>query len=170
MKELFVEKMKNWINNPGYKITFWEKFYQEEVSKLMITYFKDQKVQKNNNKVKENNKNKIASVFDNKRDTKVIPFVCTNLLGDIKIDAIGIKAKFSNIVEKGGVKYRVDFSKRADVESVNFLNPKPYTPENIQETSDGKYYFCVQYKSNMKNKKRNISTKYSYYRAYPNDF
>jgi len=163
-KELFIKKIKVPINNPEYEINFWRKFYQEEVSKLMITYLK---TKENNDKTKENNKKKDAFIFDNKRNSNVIPLICTNQLGDIKIDEVGIKAKFSNIVEKGGIKYRVDFSKRVDVKNVNFLNPKPHTAGSIQEASDSeyKYYFCVPERKNGENKKRDIETESLYYHA-----
>ena len=80
----------------------------------------------------------------------------------MRIDETGIAVKFSNIVEEGGIKYRVDFSKRANVENIEFkLNPKG----KIREASGGKYYFCVPKGKNGKNKKRDIETKYLYYPA-----
>ena len=147
------------IINREYKGSFWEKFEIQDTSESMIAY---------RDKSKDG-----AFVFYNECDK--MPFVCTNLLGDIKIDEGGIKAKFSNIVEEGGIKYRVDFSKRVDVKNVNFLNPKPHTAGSIQEASDGeyKYYFCVperkngeNKKMNGKNKKRDIETESLYYRAF----
>lgn len=100
-----------------------------------------------------------------------MPFICTNLLGDIKIykdesQNPAFLIKFSPIFkDKDGVSYKVDISKHADVPE--FSNTE-YEDRSIQKAPNGKYYLCLKYKFEVKDekgKKHHIETKYLYYRA-----
>lgn len=101
-----------------------------------------------------------------------MPFICTNLLGDIKIskdklsENFVFSAKFSSIFENetDGVSYEVDFSKHVDV--TEFLNDE-HKDRSIQKASNGEYYLCLKGKFEVKDKEGNkkTETKPLYYHA-----
>lgn len=112
----------------------------------------------NNGKVHLNNGSKMITykkgekegfLFEN--DSEKMPFVCTNQLGDIKIDEVGIKAKFSNIVKDGESSYEVDYGKhKAGIIC---------TQDEIRKIKkDSKKIFCFCVKENLCYSAKKIDT------------
>ena len=100
-----------------------------------------------------------------------MPFICTNLLGDIKIskdkssENLVFSAKFSGIFkDKDGVSYEIDYSNHVDVPE--FLNDE-HKDRSIQKASNGEYYLCLKGKFEVKDKGGNkkTETKPLYYHA-----
>lgn len=109
-----------------YKGSFWENFTLKNLGEAGI-FFLD----------KEKNDTP-RSAFVLKNGESSMPFVCTNLLGDIKFDEQGIAAQFSNIVEEGGEAYEVNYLQS---KNVTFSGKQAGV---IRQASDGEFYFCVE--------------------------
>lgn len=104
---------------------FWDKFSSTMCTNYLVEYEKE---------------NKKYKAFLHKNSNQKMPFVCTNFLGNIKINENGIFAQFSNFVEQDGKCYEVDFYKQAvDIEP---------TGDGLIRLAEGNFYFCLENEQN----------------------
>ena len=115
------KELIDWIQKQKANSSFWEKFNQVGLAESMITY-----------QDKTN-----AFVCDNSQGK--MPFVCTNLLGNIKIDEKGIVAQFSSIIEDNGCFYEVDYS--GHKEGITCAENEV---GHVKKHTATNYYFCVK--------------------------